>query len=133
MFLAKDCRMIRPLEYGSGLSLEKAEARLIEIREGFEIVKAHYSGFWFKRNMGEQDKSSLTDYIGVLLFPLGLEKSVWYQVTQAQREEDTLRYQTGQLLAQIMDFLEEFENTYRSQDHYLFNSLWDHCLFNSLK
>ena len=47
MFLAKDCRMVRPLEYGSGLSLEEAEARLREIRKEFGGVKAHYPRFWF--------------------------------------------------------------------------------------
>jgi len=117
MFLAKDCRMVRPLEYGSGLSLEEAEARLREIRKEFGGVKAHYPRFWFKRDIDEQDKSSLTDYIGVLL-PLSLERSVRDQVTRTQREEDTLRYQTEQLSAQIMDFLAKFQNTYRTYRSY---------------
>ena len=48
--------MVKPLQYNSSLSLEEAEERIKEVKEGFENVKSHYSGLitQFKRKMKEE-------------------------------------------------------------------------------
>ncbi len=106
--------MVRPLEYGAGLSLVEAEKRYKEAMEEFERVKSRYSGFFgrFRRNLREEDGEILTDILGVVL-PLTMEDCVQDQIKNREPEiyEESLHHRTGLLMCQVMDYLANFENT----------------------
>lgn len=106
-------QLVRPLEYGSGISLQEAEERYKEVVEGFKRVKSHYSGIFsrFKRNMSQEDQRALDFYTRVLL-PLSLETSVQGQQTQqVLPSEDTLLNKISELSYQIMGYLSNSRNS----------------------
>lgn len=104
--------MVTPLEYGAGLNLQQAEERLKEVRTAFEEVQARYSARFgrFKLNMCEDDKTTLTDCVGVLL-PLGLENCIQEQIIAAPENEESLFSKIGDLNTQILFYLADFKNT----------------------
>ena len=104
--------MVRPLTYYSGLTLEQAEERYREIRDEFQRIKSHYSGFFgrFRKKMKDDDKKSLEGCIGIIL-PLGLEDSVQSQIRQLQKVDSTLFNKIAELQCEILDYLANFKNT----------------------
>lgn len=101
--------MVRPLEYGAGISLAEAKARLKEVQAEFDRVKGKYEGQATKQILPE-DLQSIADCTGVLL-PLGLEMSVQDELRITENAEDTVWHQTGQLQLEILTYAAKFENT----------------------
>lgn len=111
--------MVRPLDYGAGLSVEQAEERYREVAETFAQVKKNYTGVhgMFKENLREEDNQTLVQCTGVLL-PLSLEKSVlwqWNEIIKAKKmHQDTalsLHERIAYLQAEILLYVAKFTNT----------------------
>ncbi len=101
--------MVKPLEYGSGISLEGSRERLTEVRSEFDKVKEKYSRV-NETKMAPDDLKTLGDCFGVLL-KMTTIKSVQDQGLHSNDYRLTLGYQITDLTQQIGFYLSRFENS----------------------
>lgn len=104
--------MVTP-QYDSDLSLKFLETRYGEIERKFNGIQSRYIGLSSRRDLGEEDRKSLSCCIEVLS-TLAKEDLVQEQFMKERDFEKTLSYKMGELSIQILEYTENF-NTDRSR------------------
>ncbi len=96
------------------MPIEEVRTYLDSIGQSFEDVKKHYTGPLgrFRKNIRDEDMSTLTGHIGDLL-PMGMSEAVQAEI-RGYNHEDPLGLtfnRIGQLSSDIMVFAAKFENS----------------------